>query len=348
MKKIIYLLGAGSTQAEIDFQGIESKTMMSHIASNVFEMSQKENGDYFQLHDNFAFPPNLDIEQLMSLFQGYNQESATYLNIYKEIRKHFRNYLLSQIMDKNIKSPILTTLLHVYKNYGKFIDNEGEELKGVFTTNYDTLTDASFIETYGALNLGYSFKSNTIRQDENVPILIKLHGSFNWKIKGKKLRLFHDEKLKNINPKNKGWLPPSVFKKPKLDLYKKVWSKAENNLLDCDILRIVGCSLRGEDISLLSLLFTSQLRLGNKAFTIDFIDKEDAVKGDDTHQGIINRLSFLTNMRDFSGINGLYDIDKDDKQNPFCSWTKMLINNISIKENKIYDDPTIVNNLKLI
>jgi hypothetical protein len=51
-----------------------------------------------------------------------------------------------------------------------------------------------------------------------------------------------------------------------------IWSKAKE-LLDCDILRIIGCSLNRNDWELISLLYTTQsLRNDGKTYEIELID----------------------------------------------------------------------------
>jgi len=353
MEKVVYLLGAGSTQSEINFQGKDSKTTMSEISKGVLKMSRRGSGLFYKLSQNKDFPliKDQDIEKLMSLFQGYDDELADYKKVYEEIRKLFRDYLIKQITKKKIKPHILNSLLYAYKNYDRYIGENGEKLMAVLTTNYDTLLDYSFDKVFDSINLGFSFTSEKYKLKEDIPLLLKLHGSFNWEIKDYELCVHDDTTLRNIKVGNKGWLPPSVYKKPQLDLYKAIWSKAKKALIECDVLRVIGCSLRNEDISLLSLIFTSQLSKfrntkNNKTFNIEFIDFEDSIVGNEKKEGVLQRLPFLANASPFDSIL-YYDKDMDDGHNPFNSWVKMLVKNISLRNNSIYEDEFIIENLKL-
>ena len=124
-----------------------------------------------------------------------------------------------------------------------------------------------------------------------------------------------------------------------------MWKKAEKKLVDCDVLRVIGCSLRNEDVALLSLIFTSQLSKGVNSFSIEFIDFDDNVNGTDSKPGIISRLSFLTRPRSFTQLDH-YESAEDSGKNPFESWVRMLMKSVSIKNEKIYQDPILKKNLK--
>ena len=57
-----------------------------------------------------------------------------------------------------------------------------------------------------------------------------------------------------------------------------LWGKAQE-LLDCDILRIIGCSLNRNDWHLVSLLYiTQKLNTNKKEFIIELINSRDGCK----------------------------------------------------------------------
>jgi len=106
---------------------------------------------------------------------------------------------------------------------------------------------------------------------DSVPIL-KLHGSFNWK-NDFPITLLCKKKIKT--PDDVLWIPPGVEKKRERYPFNILWGRARE-LLDCDILRIIGCSLSRNDWQLISLLYTTQqLAAQQKEYIIELIDYAD-------------------------------------------------------------------------
>ena len=52
--KIAYLLGAGATQSEISFNGIEVDTTVEGINRNILGESRRQGGKYHEFHDRIA------------------------------------------------------------------------------------------------------------------------------------------------------------------------------------------------------------------------------------------------------------------------------------------------------
>ena len=138
-------------------------------------------------------------------------------------------------------------------------DNE-ERLNGFLTLNYDVLLERAIIEALGReVNFGIAPLDET---DRHVTVL-KMHGSFgwskNWPIE---TDLRHGEGV---------WIPPGI-KKPKNDYpFNVIWGRARE-LLDCDVLRIIGCNLGSNDWDLVSLLFSTRLtHVSARAYSIEVI-----------------------------------------------------------------------------
>lgn len=329
-KKIVYLVGAGAIQAEMDFGGIESDITMAGISRNVYKMSESVNGKYCKLVQDFALLPDHDVELMMSLFEGFtNLYESEFYEIYDELRVLFRKYLLSQITQKGIEPRLLSTLLHINKKYGKYMGESGEKMLGVLTTNYDSLLEEALSDVFNGLNCGYKFKSNNYNMVDSIPPLLKLHGSFNWKIHGIELEISKDFENIESEEKHQGWIPPSVYKKPPEEIFPKIWGKARELLIDCDILRVVGSSLRNEDLTLLSLIFTSQIT-SKPPFNIELIVPERSVLGSENSPGIMGRLPFLTNISSVRSLS-LFDQEELFGDNVFLHW---LLKKIEEAENK--------------
>jgi hypothetical protein len=211
--------------------------------------------------------------------------------ITSEMKTFLKEYLTGTL--KNIDPRLAKCLLKLHKEYGYQINN-GETITGILTLNYDNLLTKAVSQIFP----GYDFP------------LIYLHGSF----------------------EGEDWLPPGIFKNamedPKL---KENWEKAAYLLSQCDILRIIGSSLRIEDYSLLSLIFSMQIQ---KGFEIEIINSEEKV------QNIWKHYPFLH----ISLLGMKYSLDNKEEtfgKNPYRSWILYLINTISQINQKVLNEPEV-------
>ena len=347
MKKVVYLLGAGAIKGEMSYQGIESDITMKGIGENVLRLSKENNGKYWQMHENFSIPEAQDIELIMSLLEGYTEEkSSGFKDVYNELRGLFRTYLITQITNRGVGPKIHRSLLYLHKNYGDDMGEAGEEMTGVLTINYDSVVDEAFRMVHQGINYGYDFQSNDYRSDETIPPLLKLHGSFNWKVEGNKLIVSRDFERGGYEDIYSGWIPPSVYKRPPGEIFPRIWDRAAKLIMDCDILRIVGSSLRNEDFALLSLIFTSQLKSGS-IFNIelilpdrDAIGEEVTLEGMEPVVGIMPRLKFLGKMQNFSALP-VFQKESYIAGNIFYSWVLMKLREIERNKGGSLDDDFI-------
>lgn len=329
MDKIVYLIGTGATMAEMQHQSVEGylNLKMTEIEKNILKMSKAINGKYKELYDRLTFTPELDIELVISLLEGCTfSESNRFKEICVELRKLFRIYLISQITEQNVEAKIFSSLLHIHKEYGHYMGKNGEELLGSLVINYDSLLEGAYQTVYGGINLGYSFQSDSYSSNISLPPLLKLHGSFNWKVKEGALEVSKSFENKDYEDDFLGWIPPSVYKKPQ-GIYERIWNKAAELLNECSTLRVIGSSLRTEDFVLLSLIFTSQIKR-ERIFNIELIvNDEEATGSDEKIVGIIQRLSFLGGLINFSNLD-VFPKDFVSKGNVFKEWLEMKINEI--------------------
>jgi hypothetical protein len=336
MNKIVCLVGAGAVQGEMTFEGIEADITMAGISENVLRMSKENDGPYFRLLEEFGIPPDQDIELMMSLFEGFaDRTNKQFDEINKELRKLFRRYLTTHIPGR-IKTPrLMTSLLHIYVKYPQFMGEGGEKLLGILTTNYDSLLEEASCQVYRSINTGFQFKSKDYKMSMAIPPVLKLHGSFNWKA-GKSI-LEISKSFEKAEDNQTEWIPPSVYKKPP-EILQKIWKQASKLLVNCDILRIIGSSLRNEDWSLISLIFTSQV-MSKRVFDIELIVPQKSATDEDSGRGIMERLRFLGKLKPPSTL----PIFKEgiDNTNVFFSW---LINKVT----EIHDKTTAIDEDKLI
>ena len=353
----MYLVGSGATMAEMEHQGIESHLSMTEIEEAVYKMSKAADGKYARLHDDLSIPLGIDIEVMISLLEGCtSSQSSSFREVCDELKRFFRTYLILEIMEKPIQPKISGSLLHLHKAYGPQMGNTGEELLGVLTTNYDSLLEEAFCTVYGGVNCGYPFDSRTYRSNGQLPKLLKLHGSFNWRIhKGNIFRRNSLEVSKEFEAVTydddddySGWIPPSVYKRPG-GVIESIWNEAAGLLTTCNTLRVIGSSLRDEDSALLSLIFTSSLKnreISGKGFGIELVVPDvDAVGSEDNPMAIMQRLRFLGDMINFSEL-GVYPKGFISSGNVYKEWLHMQIAQIEKNRNaSISGDDFLVDRL---
>ena len=347
----MYLLGAGSTQGEMDLQGFAESTLLKDLGAVVYEASQRRGGEYAKLCTDFGIPPDQDIEILISLLESGNDGSSHFARMARELRQLYRDCLLERVTFQGV-SPIITcNLLYIHRVYGEYMGSDGEQLLGILTANNDSLIDQAFCHerTYSGLNYGYPFSSQKYDPNSDAPLLLKLHGSFNWRIDENDALTVSDEFESEEDDDLSGWIPPSVFKNPvETPVFREIWGKARELLDCCDILRVIGCSLRNEDIQLLSLLFRSQVSAttsGREPFQIELIIPEESAVGSDRGPGVIDRVRFLSRPKSLSQLYVFREGFDPKNANPYFYWASMIISWIEKKNLEIGNDEFVLQTL---
>ena len=128
------------------------------------------------------------------------------------------------------------------------IDRNPEQLQGIITLNYDEYLEAA-IEKVSTGGVDFGIRVEPTSTQKSTVKLLKLHGSFGWQDTWP-IR-------KGENGESTLWIPPGIHKAKQTYPFNVIWGLARE-LLDCDILRVVGCRLAGNDWDLVSLLFAMQ------------------------------------------------------------------------------------------
>jgi hypothetical protein len=277
---------------------------------------------------------------MMSLLESFSEKRRKdFVAIHAELRKLVRRCLISEITQRRIEPRLMISLLHFNNRYQQHMESDGEEMLGVLTTNYDSLIEEAFSRMYEGLNLGFDFKSKDYKFNGKIPFLLKLHGSFNWRIHDGELQISRDFESVDSEDDYTGWIPPSVYKKPSERIFECIWDKASELLTECDILRVIGSSLRSEDLCLISLIFTSRI-LSKKAFDIELIVSELTAKGDDEHpNSIMQRLPFLGRMKSLSALP-VFDVNMLGA-NTFFQWLIIKAREIEGRDPSIGEDELV-------
>jgi len=268
--KVVYLLGAGATQAEVSLKDDTIHILMDNIREGILKKIDKQNISELLEIKNELSKEEMDVEHLITLYE------STGINKHDIIAKKLKELFINEIREKISKlgadyiPRLLVALIDMHE-----IDGLNEKLLGIITLNYEDLLEKAMQRVKHGVD--YSIKLNSthryLKIKPQVTPVLKLHGSFNWKNEFP-ITLVDEDKIECTE--DMLWIPPGVEKKRERYPFNILWGRAKE-LLDCDILRIIGCSLSRNDWQLISLLYTTQqLTSHKKEYTIELIDYADA------------------------------------------------------------------------
>lgn len=327
-KQVVYLIGAGATQAEIDHRGAQPVNLLMRdndwagegLSTRILQRSGAAARPF--IVENRGG----DIEKLISLLSG--SAVARYTDLAEKIRRvYFDEIRKSLHAARVIDMPELAVaLLGMHRN--ATFRRDVEVLTGILTTNHDGLLQIAAQETYGALNLGFVFSSDdfTPTMSNAVPPLLQLHGSFSWRfgvpIEAARLRAGSRYSPDTV------WLPPTVLKESKNYPFNRLAALSYSLLVDrCDVLRVVGASLTQNDWNILSLVFNAQRHreaMGQTAFRVELIMPPGNCRS------IQEECSYLNGLTPISYLTeGRFEAYKEDSwaensllTNVFAYWLK--------------------------
>ena len=301
-KRILYLLGAGASHAEVmnttnDITADKYGILISHVSKRVMEraFSTKKLWSKKPLNTIVSRKGDFNIELLISLLET-NRIKET---VIKEL-KGFVEDDIKKILSKNRRSKFFLhkSLFELHKKI-----EEREYLLGLVTLNYDSVADEAYVQIFGQYP-NYFRKYET--DDAGKPLL-KLHGSFDWEIPIMPIGM------------NKNYLFPP---------YNFIWSKAYDLLTRCDVLRIIGCSLNQNDLGLVDLLFKAQINR-DKPLEIQLIDFEPKGEKIKSSYGF---LSGLMKPSEFEDHMFAVEAIMKGSGNPFMIWLREKANKMLSKD----------------
>ena len=318
VKKVAYLIGAGATEGAAKFHGFQKSLLMEGLQDDISELLNKQSIPGIQWAMN-ELETGANLERLVSLFE-YSGTSK-HLEIAKALRNAFRIVLekrLSEISNHFIPE-LLVALVDMHR-----INGLGEEIIAILTTNYEDLIERSIQKIHGGINYPIQIIPNgmTYPMAQSAPPILKLHGSFNWK---------SEYPISFAGPGDRNddgiWIPPGVMKRKESYPFNILWGKAKE-LLNCDVLRIIGSSLSQNDWELVALISIAQ-GMGYKsepAFSIELINspqtKSDILK---THHYLeVVGLDDMIDVREFIKKT-YYPSDKMVDENKFDEALKLAL-----------------------
>ncbi len=189
---------------------------------------------------------SLDIEQLITFLE--DTPTRAYRDFAQNLRDVFSTVLRNELTHVeqelgDMKSALYAVLVDMHNVKGNF-----EHLQGFLTLNYDIFLEHAIVDRLGS-NVDYGINVDDERTTEQSIKVLKMHGSFGWRQQWPiSVNLEHDEGI---------WIPPGINKQKTDYPFNLIWGAARE-LLDCDVLRIIGCNLGPNDWDLISLLFSTR------------------------------------------------------------------------------------------
>ena len=309
-KKVVYLFGAGATIGEWQFAiGETGENLSLRSVSESVITKAKEDADFSELLLEVTTDGIKDIELYISLLESIRTKK--YTDLIALLRSLFCKSIQENLQYKNV--PINPNLAMALLEMHKAIV-EDEVFAGAISLNYDNLLDRAYNEVFKGVNYGIKCSKHelyNIRDDS--PLLVKLHGSFNWK-RGFRSIIIDEEQAQAGEQSEMLWIPPSIEKEKDTYPYNLLWGQAFE-MLDCDILRVVGCKLSQNDWGLISLLFNTQLEHGG-VFKIELICSHKG--GED----IRKRNGFLKNLYVLGELENCQEFVDSPPSNTFEGWLK--------------------------
>jgi len=302
-KMIAYLLGAGATHAElIDLEPTvlekeeEQGLLIRSVSARVIEKASRE-PDYLknlEMVSGRSGTPN--VELLIGLIESSKIDGW-----------ESRTRRLKELVQKDIEGILTDDRIEKFWLHKALIElhrhavvKAQEDLNGIISLNYDDVADRAFRAFGDDPNYCFSLEASPTGTQ---PPLLKLHGSFNWR----SVRIRGRTRSIDIIPMgpNKSYLHSP---------YSFIWNRALEILIECDTLRVIGCSLSPNDAHLVDLLFRAHLEKG-AAFDIEAIDFDDAGERIQKSYGFFPQIKKLTEI-DAGFVPGV------EKGNPFRTWLK--------------------------
>ena len=265
-KSVVYLIGAGASHACVDFVGSARGILMRHLnplmAEAVRDLTTAEcNSDHtISSLANAVLDENTNYEHVITFLD--ESPSALHRGFANKLRHVFERVLRRQL--DSIKTEVGVDRLKLYSALLDMhrVGGFPERLNAILTINYDDYLEDAIRMTYGSsIDFGVQVEGN--EREEDSLVLLKLHGSFGWADKWP---------IQSFDGASTLWIPPGIQKRKERYPFNVLWGRARE-VLDCDVLRIVGCRLSASDWDLVSLLFTTRhAREGGGTYTVEVID----------------------------------------------------------------------------
>lgn len=284
-KKVLYLLGAGATHGVLQALDRTVKLMPNDIRDTIFDkFKDKPPIDDPDAWTEFTTTP--DVEHFISILEYQNKFDAA-----ERIRKEYRNAIVGvagpasrQPARKNLYSVLLDYQLNLARVHLK------EELLGFVSFNYEDILENTITKYFRPVS--YIFDHRKANRPGSAVAVFKLHGSFNW-INTRPITI---ERMSEARLKPAIWIPPGVEKKKDSYPFNILWGQLTEKLQDCDILRVIGCSLSRNDWGFIPMVYTMRHFTSKKPFEIEIIASPQTAKTISDTYGYLTDIKSMLDM----------------------------------------------------
>lgn len=269
-KKVVYLIGAGASHGCVKYLGStcgilmeDLKVPLTNKICELFESDKEKYGTLEKLIHDVINAESTDLEQIITFLEEC--PSSVHKQLADDLRRTFEIVLRKQLdtIEEEIddgRFSLYAALLDMYQ-----VVNCPEELQAILTLNYDEyIEEAAASVCDHPIDFGIRLQGTNV--SEKSLKLLKLHGSFGWK------DAWPIHRVDNGN-EAPVWIPPGILKGKQQYPFNILWGLARD-LLDCDVLRIIGCRLSPNDWDLISLLFATYHAHATKSssYIVEVID----------------------------------------------------------------------------
>ena len=294
-KKVAYLIGAGGSHACVKTLGSPNGILMSDLATDLVvgvKHLVESDDQYRPLLGvvNEIVGEEADFEHLITFFD--ESPSAAHRALADGMRRVFEDVLNARLQE--IETEYGSDRMSLYAALFDMYNVTGieESLHGVLTLNYDDYIEVAAAEIHDSAPIDLDFGAST--EDARRSWLLKLHGSFAWEDTWPIRRRAAGTTSRPL------WIPPGIRKAKERYPFNLLWGMARD-VLNCDVLRVIGCRLGPSDWDLISLLFGTRHAHRDRelAYSIEIIDSpENAAR--------------LQKDYPYLGVKSLFEIDTLD------------------------------------
>jgi hypothetical protein len=311
--RVAYLFGAGATHAELanvcagrmsDATFLEKNSLLfAHVSKRVCRDAINKQALSKTIRGLISKSGLSNLELFIGLLE--RNQVQTHEEVVRGLKKRLERDIVNRLKPYAGKYYLYKALLEFHTIA------RAEQLDGVITLNYDRLLDEAFEEMFDEEpDYGLSRQSAASKTRP----LLKLHGGFGL--------MYRNESLPIITPGvNKNYLELP---------YNFIWGRALEILLECDVLRVIGCSLSQNDLGIIDLLFKAHLKRKKEPLVLQIIDF------DPPDNRIKEQLGFFPRIERAGEIEGALIADGTitdytKGSNPFKIWLKAKIAKLMTK-----------------
>lgn len=304
---VAYLFGAGATQAELSNYSPDKMSdanylakyslLLASVSKRVCNDAKRDKDFTRQIHRLLSTAGLSNIELFVSLLEENQVDTAA--DIVDKLKSRIQKDILVRLKHRQEHFYLHKALFEFHKK-----KQARETLIGIISLNYDRIIDEAY-ELVHRKKPNYCLSSPTAR-DDGIPLL-KLHGGFDLEYRNKKLPI----------------ITPAVRKNYLRLPYNFIWGRALELLMDCEVLRVVGCSLSQNDLGLIDLLFKAHMSRKTPPIV-------QLINFDPVNNPVKENLGFFPRLQPATEIEGHLITDVNIRNelasvNPFKIWLRAKI-----------------------